>query len=390
VFFALAYLISFIRWASASGWRLFGLCLAFGILGCLTKITTFVIPLLVAGTVTGLHALMIIRAHCAERRFEQPSEDSSSSAVAGHRLPACHRPNHILPMLCLMIIPVIVGYLYLDHGNRIKEQSPFTAWLSLKNPGMKTWNYGTLSQRLDPSTWRRIAGCIRETVLPFPSIALVAGLFLVPFRVRGFKKLPFGNLAVGCSLALAPFMAILVFYNLYWVHSYYFIALAPLFALFTGVSCFLIYKVIKSRFVKLLFILLLVGLWVKTGASELGDALRGPDEDGRVKCLRAASKLIGKNEPVIVLCPDEWSAFIPYYLQRPAFMGFLVHKPVRIEELLEVTHFKAEGFRWLITEGNSSEILELAEKLSDGWKSVRRVPLEAKGTSYVLYSLSDK
>src|SRR6266571_6543457 len=48
-FFGLAYLVSFIRWTFSPTRTLFVVSLCFGILGCLTKATSFVIPLFVAG-----------------------------------------------------------------------------------------------------------------------------------------------------------------------------------------------------------------------------------------------------------------------------------------------------------------------------------------------------
>ncbi len=65
--------------------------------------------------------------------------------------------------------------------------------------------------------------------------------------------------------------------------------------------------------------------------------------------LSAASRCIGKDEPVIIVSTTEWSAFAPYYLKRRAFMAALFDKPVDIQPLLNTGYFKRHGFggSWL-------------------------------------------
>ena len=53
-FFALGYLYYFLRWTFKRQRTHFLFCLLLGILACLTKITSFVLPLLVVATIGGL------------------------------------------------------------------------------------------------------------------------------------------------------------------------------------------------------------------------------------------------------------------------------------------------------------------------------------------------
>src|SRR5262249_2837731 len=152
-----------------------------------------------------------------------------------HALPeartSCLRPVHILLLGVMLVVPVLVGDLYVMHGDKIKQQTVYTAWLSSTHPYMKTWTYGTTAQRESLSKWRVINFRVQQTIWPLMGIVLVTGLCILPFQVRGFETLSAGNFWIGCSLLLAPFLAMLTFFNLYYVHSYYFIASAPLLAL---------------------------------------------------------------------------------------------------------------------------------------------------------------
>jgi hypothetical protein len=217
-FFGLAYLVSFIRWSFEPRRTLFALTLLLGILGCLTKATSFVIPLVTAGTLAGLHVLRLI---WPRHSSEDPVTHSSSRATSRlFTIPSetqrdALSPAHVLALAILLIVPLLVGYLYIRFGDAIKEQSPYTAWLSSSHPYTRDWTYGTWAQRLRLRTWEMLGLRIQHTIMPSLAVAMVIGLCALPFRTRQFGMLPRGNFWIGCSLALAPLIGILLFYNLY-------------------------------------------------------------------------------------------------------------------------------------------------------------------------------
>jgi hypothetical protein len=381
-FFALAYLVSFIRWTQTRRGILFWLCMCFGILGCLTKITTFVIPVFICAVLTVLHGVRLLR-----RRIPL----AARTALPGTNCETDHRRVvlSIIALTCLLAVPVAVGQLYTNYGDRIKEQSDWTKWLSSNHSYMKRWAYGTLEQRLDLRKWDSIQHRVQGVVRPF-AIALLIGCFALPMRIRGFKSLPMGNILAGCIFLLAPAAAIGLFFNLYFIHSYYLIACAPFFALCAGVGLWLVFDLIRAKFMRLMYLLLLIGLWLWTSSPQLAQAAYPPSGDSRLDYLNAASKLIPPEEPVIILSVTEWSSFAPYYLKRRAFMAMFFNKPVNIHQLVENDYFKKNGFHWLLIEGSAPGMRELANEIMQRWKTSRCVSVPVNGAPYLLYSLSDE
>jgi hypothetical protein len=390
-FFALAYLVSLLLWTHKPGWLLFSLCLIFGILGALTKITTFVIPIFICCVLTGLEVARLLR-----RKFRPRGQSTTlASATPGQstgnrRANTCERGFRILWLTCLLVVPLMVGQWYTKYGDSIKEKSDYTKWLSSNHPYMKRWAYGTLEQRLDMRKWDILQHRIQGVVMPCFALALVIGFCGLPFLIRGFSSLPRGNFWLGCSLVLAPVAAIGLFFNLYFIHTYYLNACAPFFAVCAGAGLWLVFKSIRTEFMKSLYVLLLIGLWLWTASPQVAQACYSSKTDSRLDYLNAASKLIPADEPVIILSATEWSSFAPYYLKRRAFMGMMFNKPVNIHQLVENDYFKKNGFHWLLIEGSAPGMSDLANEMMKRWKTSRLVSIPVNEAPYLLYSLSDE
>jgi len=388
-FFALAYVVCFLRCTHKPGWLLFALCLIFGILGALTKITTFIIPIFICSVLIGLEAVRLLRNVRRQHRSA-----TLASATAGQSI-GLQRPNgvhgfRILWLMCLLVVPLLVGQCYTKYGDSIKEKSDYTRWLSSNHSYMKRWAYGTLEQRMDIRKWDILQHRIQGVVMPCFAIALLVGICALPFLIRGFRNLPLGNFWVGCSFVIAPLAAIGLFFNLYFIHTYYLNACAPFFALCTGAGLWFVFKSIRTVFIKSLYVLLLLGLWLWTASPHLAQAFYSSKSDSRLDYLNAASKVIPSDDPVIILSATEWSSFSPYYLKRRAFMGFMGNKPVNIHDFVQNDYFKKNGFRWLLIEGSAPGMSELATEIMTRWKSSRQVSIPVNEAPYLLYSLSDE
>ena len=390
-FFALAYLVSFIRWTLKPGWVLLSLCIIFGTLGSLTKITTFIIPTFICGVLTGLEAVRMLRGKLRPRmQAENPTSATAAQFVEIKRPNTRERGFRILWLACLLTIPLLVGQSYTKYGDSIKEKSDYTKWLSSNHPYMKQWAYGTLQQRLDLRKWDILQHRIQGVVMPCFALALVIGFCGLPFLIRGFSSLPRGNFWLGCSLVLAPVAAIGLFFNLYFIHTYYLNACAPFFALCAGAGLWLVFKSIRTEFIKSVYVLLLIGLWLWTASPQFAQARYSSKTDSRLDYLNGASKLIPADEPVIILSATEWSSFAPYYLKRRAFMGMMFNKPVNIHQLVENDYFKKNGFHWLLIEGSAPGLSEQANEIMKRWKTSRLVSIPVNEAPYLLYSLSDE
>jgi hypothetical protein len=388
-FFALAYLVTFIRWTQKPRGGLFLLCLFFGILSCLTKITTFVIPAFICGILTILHAWRLLGKTLWLTAQVEQSGKLEGSVIRIGEMNRWRAASSFAALTCLLVIPLLVGQLYTNYGDRIKEQSDWTKWLSSDSPYMKRWAYGTLEQRLHIRKWDLIQHRVQGVVAPF-AIALVIGACALPTRIRGFGILPKGNFWAGCSFVLAAVAAIGLFFNLYFIHTYYLIACSPLFALWAGTGLWFVFSLIRGSFMKLVYVLLLTGLWLWTATPQLAHVAYASSGDSRLDYLSAASKLIPPDEPVIILSATEWSSFAPYYLKRRAFMAKFSNKPVNIRSLVENDYFKKNGFHWLLIEGSAPGMPELANEIMKRWKAARLIPVPVIGPPYVLYALSDE
>jgi hypothetical protein len=432
-FFALAYLLTFLRWTHKPSWVLFSLCLIFGMLGALTKITTFVIPAFICCAVTVLESVRLLQKKlrflppertrpraqlCSQilpaQGISKPTGHSYLAAPGDGRAPGPASCQHafasttagqgiglvrtntrehgyrILWLTCLLAVPLMVGQAYTKYGDSIKEKSDYTKWLSSNHPYMKRWAYGTLEQRLDIRKWDILQHRIQGVVTPSFAIALLIGICALPFLIRGFANLPLGNFWVGCGFVLAPLAAIGLLFNLYFIHTYYLNACAPFFALCAGAGLWLIFRSLRTDFMKSLCVLLLLGLWLWTASPHLAQACYSSKSDSRLDYLGAASKIIPPEDPVIILSATEWSSFAPYYLKRRAFMGFMGNKPVNIHELVQNDYFKKNGFHWLLIEGSAPGMSELANEMMQRWKTSRFVSIPVKEAPYLLYALSDE
>lgn len=121
-----------------------------------------------------------------------------------------------LASIAIVATAAVAGVAWTSYTDAIKAASPATAWLT--SGALRDWTFGTVSQHLDPKTW----GTILFRWLP--GLGLV--VFLAPFAVRGSR---IGIWAL-TTLILGP----LVFTNLYFVHDYYWMAVAPAAAILIG------------------------------------------------------------------------------------------------------------------------------------------------------------
>src|SRR5262249_1184370 len=131
--------------------------------------------------------------------------------------------------------------------------------------------------------------------------------------------------------------------------------------------------IVKSRFLKVLLLLFVAGVWLRTLAPFAADLTVPLSPDLRVIYLSQARKIIPKSDPVIVVTPDEYDSFIPYNLKHRAFMAMFIINRVGTRPAYETDYLKKNGFRWLLVDGRGPATLDLANKIMHHWKSARLV-----------------
>ena len=126
----------------------------------------------------------------------------------------------------LSILPILAGLAWTRHADAIKAASESTAWLTSSQ--LFAWNTGTLDQRLEIGNWMPV----------FTSAILLAGGIAIPFLLYPAIRFAVANrqLRFWAWIAMTAAGPVLVFFNLYYVHDYYAIAVSPSIAALVGLG----------------------------------------------------------------------------------------------------------------------------------------------------------
>ena len=127
-------------------------------------------------------------------------------------------------LLALIAIPLVFGAMWTMYADKIKAASPFTAGQT--SAALTTWNFGTMDQRLSPDLWKLIFDRMDELVLGGATLIWIPLGFIASLWLKR-RLFTIAWLAGG-------FIGPLVFFNLYWIHDYYLIALSPMAAAAMG------------------------------------------------------------------------------------------------------------------------------------------------------------
>jgi hypothetical protein len=176
-------------------WRWLLAGLAFGSLAALCKITTWAVSV-------GVAQLLIV-------------------FFAG-RLPKRSDFTWLGAASVALILPIIPAKFWLAYGDTLKAQNIFAKDLILStSANQRSWNFGTLEQKLDPATWRHIGQHIADQLLVPNAWAggLLAGLVLIIGAACIPRRIPVIAIFIA-GFAAGP----LVFTNLYFEHNYYWFA----------------------------------------------------------------------------------------------------------------------------------------------------------------------
>ena len=215
-------------------------------------------------------------------------------------------------LLAIVAVPVVAGLLWTRHADRIKGESPLTAFLT--SEALSAWNFGTLEQRLDLSNWFDVAYRVGVHQL---------GVVLIPLLVLGAL---FGaRRSLWLGWAGAGVAAVATFFNLHVVHDYYQVAVAPATAILAGVGfTALLRSRLGSRHRSPVAAAAVLGVLI--GGALLVDApywrqafTEIPASDSRLVVADAIRAHSSPSELVAVVGYD-WSPEVLYYARRKGTM----------------------------------------------------------------------
>ncbi len=195
---ALGWLLVGMRWRDRGGAAWWVLAVSLGCVALLVKVTTgvfWILPLLAYRPVGG---------------------ETWRSLIS--------TPRRALAWAAVLFVPFAVAYAWTAYADSIKAATPLTAWLTSSQ--LVEWNFGTIAQRLDPNTWFTIlARAGTEFGGPLAALFVVGVLAIA--RAKRQRLLWVAVLGTAT-------LPILVFFNLYWIHDYYLIAVSPGIAMVQG------------------------------------------------------------------------------------------------------------------------------------------------------------
>lgn len=214
----------------------------------------------------------------------------------------------------IVSIPLLTGAIWTSYADHVKEGNPASVWLTSKN--LSTWNFGGLSQRIDPNVWNKILGVLDSLALGFNGsfILILAILVLLIYR----EKLSVRSLNLAFVLIVSSSLGPLLFINLYFVHDYYFIPLSTFVAIIIPILVQETFKfgktVINSWPLPIFLSLIIFMMWQSPlGISYYNNLRTKPTIPERSQTLKKYTK---ENDLIILVNCNNWDPTILYYADR--------------------------------------------------------------------------
>lgn len=200
VFFALLYGFFFIKYLRQHSWCYFIVAMVVGVMGYLVKATSMLPVDILIGS--------ILIFYIFNRGVYSSSNGISHISIKS--------PTTMLAIFFLVAVPILIGIAWVSYADNIKMAAG-QDWLT--SNGLMAFNFGTISQRFDATTWRII-------LFRMPSIICMTVL-VVMLLLKSENQRSKNDRFVFGILLIATFATIIVFMSLYLVHDYYLIALCP-------------------------------------------------------------------------------------------------------------------------------------------------------------------
>jgi hypothetical protein len=210
----------------------------------------------------------------------------------------------------LVALPLAAAFAWTRHADAIKAANETTAWLV--STELHAWNFGSLSQRLDPHTWEVIVG--RRLV---PTVLGLGWILMLVVSVMATARAHQRRFWLGMWFAaVAP---ILVFTNLHFRHDYYLAAVTPALASLAGLGAGFLWArlssaapVLRAAAVGLALVLVLGTIELSRGYWSLIDEAK----DSRV--LELARELDGltSSDELVAVAAYDWDPTLLYYARR--------------------------------------------------------------------------
>jgi 4-amino-4-deoxy-L-arabinose transferase-like glycosyltransferase len=287
---ALAFVYWGLRWHETGKWRWYVAALAAGTVGLLVKSTTGVMYLV------PLFVLVV-------------------GAWWRGQLLVARRSVYALAIVLLFGAPLLLAAGWTVYADGVRASNPESAWFSSAG-GLAGYYFGTLRQKLDPTTWFTLADEAQSllfggTLWIWGLLALAAAMLL---KRRAFA------MALVLSAAIGP----LIFTTQYLVpgQEYYMAALSPLVAIAIGIAAGWLWRERHQLVTKVVLLSLVLGWAITLHLSQGYWGRQFIPVDDPQQLLPAAQFLDAHTQPseLVALAGQDWDPSIFYYARREGLM----------------------------------------------------------------------
>lgn len=138
------------------------------------------------------------------------------------------------PIAIPLAISGVLGFTWTRFSDTYKDGLQYTQFLTSES--LTSWNFGTIDQRLDTRNWSKILEYL-EAINGLPIIFIILMVAALAF---------WRNRMITLALATTCFVGPIIFFNLYYMHSYYLAAIYPALVIVMAAGIFGIAKFVED------------------------------------------------------------------------------------------------------------------------------------------------
>ena len=264
-----------------------------GIMGYLTKVTSM-IPVTIFLACIGLRYLYI------EGRLKWNWIVQKESLL------------YYFKLILATLIPVVPGVIWIKYADLVKTNAGLSV---LTSEGLRDFNFGTWEQKTDLKNYGVILVRLNEV---FPIIIFLVLIMLLLYLKSDSGKREFMII----SSCIAIMGTIFVIFNLFYCHTYYFIAIFPFLCIILGISVTKIKEFVQAipfnKVLKICIIMACTVVTISMSVIELKDEFEGSEGSRHHLYIGRAVKSLTSKEDIFILFNWGWDSTIPYYAERKA------------------------------------------------------------------------
>ena len=205
-----------------------------------------------------------------------------------------------------LAIALGAGLTWTRYADSVKEQNPIGFYLT--SDALSAWNFGDLLQRTNLGQWEIILHRLPSLGASLLFFAVLLGIAL--WKMKLDPRV--------IALASVPIVAVLTFFNLYAVHSYYLIAVYPAYIAILGIGVAAISGLVSQRIASI-FIAAVVGLllvllaWISSEGRYLASLI------GVEGNFPEISRVIAESTPAdagVIVIGCDWDPTPLFYAER--------------------------------------------------------------------------